>query len=196
MLEGHFARIQRYFAENEEILPCPAPLRFHVFACDTVTARLNLSQNPAERKAQLKRLREFLKQESDKLAECRKCFGEGECLGTGRFNTSDAETDSNRPGRGGINRGRGDAELTWGKESDQSNTKFKEVVLPPGFLDDPNKESLGTTSVAPEVQPADVAPRNTRRLLDPASGKATWNRKLRPRHRSVVKKYFDSKQND
>ncbi|MCH7688649.1 MAG: hypothetical protein IH899_18530 [Planctomycetes bacterium] len=158
--------------------------------------RLNLSQNPGERKEQLKRLGEFLKQESDKLAQCRKCFGEGKGLGTGGFNTSDTETDSNRPGRGGINRGRGDAELTWGKESDQRNTKFKEVVLPPGFLDDPNQESLGTTAVAPEVQPADSAPRNTNRLIDPASGKATWNRTLRPRHRGVVKKYFDSKQND
>jgi hypothetical protein len=158
--------------------------------------RLKLSQNPAERKEQLKCLGEFLKQESDKLAQCRKCFGERESLGTGGFNKSDTETDSNRPGRGGINQGRGDAELTWGKESDQRNTKFQEVVLPPGFLDDLNKESLGTTAVAPEVQPADSAPRNSSRLLDPASGKATWNRKLRPRHRGVVKNYFDSKQND
>ena len=30
-----------------------------------------------------------------------------------------------------------------GKESDLENTKFKEVVLPPGMLDQPNDEVLG-----------------------------------------------------
>ncbi len=97
------------------------------------------------------------------------------------------------PGRGGVNRGRGDAPLTWGDESDETNTKFKEVVLPPGFLEDPKGEILGVTKTAPNEEPAESAPRSARRQVNPASGQETWKRKLRPRHRNVVRKYFHSK---
>ena len=89
-----------------------------------------------------------------------------------------------------MTRGRGDAPITWGDESDAANTKFKEVVLPPGSLDEQSQETVAVTPAAPEVAPAETAPRNARRLIDPASGKETWNRKLRPRHRKVVRKYF------
>lgn len=91
-----------------------------------------------------------------------------------------------------MNRGRGDAPLTWGDESDLENTKFKETVLPPGYLDQPKDEVIGVTKTAPDVDPAESAPRSSRRKVDPASGKETWNRKLRPRHRNVVRKYFNS----
>ena len=98
------------------------------------------------------------------------------------------------PGRGGINRGRGDAELTWGEESDLANTKFKELVLPPGFKEDPKDEVVAVTKSAPDVDPAANVAHGVRRLFDPSAGKETWNRKLRPRRRRVVRNYFDSKQ--
>ena len=90
----------------------------------------------------------------------------------------------NRPGRGGVNRGRGDADMTWGDESDKANTKFKEVVLSKGTLDKPKDEVIGVTANTPDVDVAESAP---------SAGKDTWNRKVRPRHRNAVRKYFDSK---
>ena len=100
---------------------------------------------------------------------------------------------SGRVGEQTLSRGRGDASLNSSGNSDEKNTKFKQVVLPPGFLVEPKDEVIGITPTAPTDELATSAPRNSRRLSDPASGKETWNRKLRPRHRSVVRKYFDSK---
>ena len=82
--------------------------------------------------------------------------------------------------------------MTWGDESDKKGTKFKEVVMPPGSMDKPRDEVIGITKTAPTMEPAESAPRSSRRLVDPASGKETWNRKVRPRHRTVVRRYFDS----
>jgi hypothetical protein len=68
-------------------------------------------------------------------------------------------------------------------------------VLPPGFLDDPKNEVVGTTRHAPEVEPADAAPRAAGRSIESATGGETWNRKLRPKHRGVVQKYFGTREN-
>ena len=97
---------------------------------------------------------------------------------------------SGRPGQGGINRGRGDAAISFGDESDAQGVKFQEVVLPPGTLDDPENRVLKITSKPPRVDPGVVAGRRGVREQGPAAGGATWNRRLRPRHRGVVKKYF------
>lgn len=94
------------------------------------------------------------------------------------------------PGHGGTNEGEGKAELTWGEESDDRNARFREVVLPPGFLDDPKDDVAGTTRHAPEVEPADTAPRAARQAVESATGGETWNLRLRPKHRTVVQKYF------
>ena len=95
------------------------------------------------------------------------------------------------PGSGGISRGRGDATLTWGDESTLENTKFKESVLPPGMLDKPRDEVVGITIAAPETDIAESAPRSAARAATAASGDETWKGTVRPRHRSVVKRYFD-----
>ena len=97
---------------------------------------------------------------------------------------------SGRPGQGGINRGRGDAPISFGDESDAQGVKFQEVVLPPGTLADPEHRVLKLTSKAPQVDPGAAAGRRGGRVQGPAAGGATWNRRLRPRHRGVVKKYF------
>ncbi len=152
---------------------------------------LRLSKDPSAREQQLADLQEFLKSECDKLGQCRgKCQG-GNSSSEGLGNTPGAKPGS-KPGRGGINRGRGDAEMTWGDESDEAGTKFKEVALPPGFFDDSETETVGTSLTVPEVDPAATAPRGARRSNSSASGSDTWNRPLRPRHRNIVRKYFDA----
>ena len=40
----------------------------------------------------------------------------------------------NRPGRGGVTRGRGDAAMTWTDGTSRDDTAFKEKVLPPGAM--------------------------------------------------------------
>jgi hypothetical protein len=94
-----------------------------------------------------------------------------------------------------VTRGRGDAELTWGDESDKQGTKFKEVVLPRGVLDQPGDDLIGIQKTAPNEEAVAEAPRAAKRLMDPAAGEATWNRKLNPRHRNAVRKYFEDRSN-
>ncbi|MGZ0170292.1 MAG: hypothetical protein ACKVHE_12110 [Planctomycetales bacterium] len=181
------------------------------------TSGFQLPKDPAELSEMLDGLGDFLEGESKKLSELRsKCKG-GKCQGcagceagcTCSGPTDVACTCPNCPnaggqcagggaGSGGISRGRSDATLTWGDESTLENTKFKESVLPPGMLDKPRDEVVGITIAAPETDVADSAPRSAARAATAASGDETWKGTVRPRHRSVVRRYFDkqSKESD
>ena len=166
----------------------------------TTNGKLKLPRDAGERQEVLDQLNEFLQQENKKLSDLRKkcsacksgcqsgeCEGESECEGEGLCNRS-----GNRPGRGGVTRGRGDAELTWGDEAEKQGSKFKEVVLPKGFLDQPKDDVVALQKSAPQEEAAADAPRSARREDEAAAGQATWNRKLNPRHRNAVRKYFDA----
>jgi hypothetical protein len=166
----------------------------------TKNGQLKLPDDSAERQKLLDELKEHLDQEWEKLEEARKkCQGgqQGDCPLCGKGDCKGGQCQGhghgNRPGRGGVNRGRGDANLNLDGDSDAENTEFKNTVLPPGFLDDPKNQVLGVRRVTPTVDPAESAVRGAKRKYDPASGRETWNRRLRPRHRSVVKKYFETK---
>ena len=167
----------------------------------TKNGKLSLPREAGERQEVLDELKAFLDQENKKLSDLRKkcsacksgcksgeCEGDSECEGE-----SNCTAASNRAGRGGVNRGRGDAELTWGDEADKQGTKFKEVVLPKGILDQPKDDILALQKAAPNAEAATDAPRSARREDEAAAGQATWNRKLNPRHRNAVRKYFDAK---
>ena len=93
------------------------------------------------------------------------------------------------PGRGGLNRGRADAELTWGEETLPAD-RFKPQALPPGFIRSPDDwapivNMPGAPSVAPETNG-----RSAPRVYGDDAGQAAWRRTLAPRHQSAVKKYF------
>ena len=148
------------------------------------SGKMNLPGDADERQKMLEELKKQLEQESERLAKQRSecqglCQGDGQCEG-------------DQPGSGGVSRGPGAAEMMWGKESDLAGTKFKEMILPRGLSDEPGEQILGITSSEPEVDPATSAPRQALRETDPAAGRATWDRKLNPRHRNVVRKFFDS----
>lgn len=172
--------------------------------------KFQLPKAPKELSELLNELDGFLQSESKKLSELRsKCKG-GNCKGcpgceagcecSGPADVActcpncpnaGGQCAGGNPGSGGISRGRGDASLTWGDESTLENTKFKESVLPPGMLDKPRDEVVGITIAAPETDVADSAPRSAARAATAASGDETWKGTVRPRHRSVVKRYFD-----
>jgi hypothetical protein len=80
--------------------------------------------------------------------------------------------------------------------SNSQGVKFKETILPPGYLDQPRDEILAITATAPKVEPAASAPRNAARPNDAASGSEAWNRSVRPRHRNAVKNYFSEPKSD
>ena len=116
--------------------------------------------------------------------------------GIGKFDPSEfpleAASGNGRgdPGRGGVNRGRGDAPLTWGKESLPID-RFKARALPPGGAASPDDwapvvEAPGAPQTSPVLSTAAAA-----RSYDPSAGQGAWRRTLAPRHRSAVKKYFD-----
>ncbi len=88
-----------------------------------------------------------------------------------------------------MNRGRADADLTWGKESLPID-RFKTRPLPPGAAANPDDwaplvEATGAPQVSPVVSTAAAA-----RQYAPAAGQSAWRRNLAPRHRTAVKKYF------
>jgi hypothetical protein len=172
-----------------------------------------LPEDLGERQEFLDQLQKFLNDEQKKLAGARKQFkghrhgeaeeAEWECSECGaecegglcaqcRGNGLSQRNGDGQPGRGGINRGRGDAAMSWGDESDDQGVKFKETVLPPGFQEDPKEEVRGVSQAPPETEPAATAPRGPSRQVDAASGRETWDRRLRPRHREVVRQYFDT----
>lgn len=147
-----------------------------------------------------KAMRELAAAVSKYLAETKGRMGDVARLGKefGRFDPSEFPLEFNRsgrdgsgePGTGGINRGRADAPLTWGKESLPLD-RFKAQALPPGAARSPDDwaplaEMPGTPQESPESSTQSAA-----RQYASAAGQAAWRRTLAPRHQSAVKKYFD-----
>ena len=144
-----------------------------------------------QREQLLSELDEFLKEQAKKLNECRgRCAGSKLCDGSGQCEGLGNPIDGETPGRGGASRGRADAELTWGDESDESRAKFKSVLLPPGFDDEQNLQSIGETAAEPDVDVTGTSERGTQRKFESATGRESRGQSLRPRHRQVVRQYF------
>lgn len=93
------------------------------------------------------------------------------------------------PGVGGVNRGRGDAELTWGEEAGGSAERFQPTALDPARYLDPASSALigvGSTSppVTPEAEAGGLGP------VEGSAGGQAWRRRLAPRHRQAVRGFF------
>jgi hypothetical protein len=152
---------------------------------------LSLPKDAKEREKMLSDLKKFLKDESKKIAKSRHKEGDPDDS-EGDDSDSDKEDRDGKAGRGGT-RGGGAAKLTWGDEAEANGAKFKEIILPPGTPDQPDKEIISQSASAPEVEPASSAPRTAGRAAGPESGRQTWNRTLSPRHRAAVRHYFDTR---
>jgi hypothetical protein len=132
------------------------------------------------------------------LAETSGRFGDLARLGKefGRFDPSEFPLDSGSspdgdgdPGNGGINRGRADADLTWGEESLPLD-RFRAEALPPGAARSPDDWApLVELPGAPNEAPVLSTPAAARQYAQSA-GQTAWRRTLAPRHQSAVKKYF------
>ena len=132
------------------------------------------------------------------LSETNGKFANAAALGRefGRFDASEFPTGSEsapdgdgQPGRGGVNRGRADADLTWGQETTPFD-RFKSKPLPPGAARSPDDWApVVTLPGAPQESPASSA-QAAAREYGAAAGQTAWRRSLAPRHQSAVKKYF------
>ena len=95
------------------------------------------------------------------------------------------------PGQGGINRGRGDAELTWKDPSSSEGASFDPQVLPPSAVRDPSQSiKLGVSSAAPELS-ADGGSTGGALGGVTSSGGGSAATVVLPRHRAAVQQYFD-----
>lgn len=101
-----------------------------------------------------------------------------------------AGIDGTRPGRGGITRGRGDAFLALSGETEGDASALEAKKLPPGRASSTTWERLGVGRLAPDVDP--VRAGNAGSAGDVGSGEAAWRRRLAPRHRDVVRRFFSN----
>jgi hypothetical protein len=102
---------------------------------------------------ELRRRAEELKK---KLAQspCPNCGGSctgGQCQGLGT-------KPGMGPGRGGISRGRGDAELTFGDQQRADGARFQDEVLATTLSDANDLVDLGMTRIEPKPDPGRFAP--------------------------------------
>ena len=163
-------------------------------ASEKLRGMLQAGKIPTDPKA----LRELAASLGKHLAEMNGKFANAAGLGKefGRFDpsefpvASEASPDGDGlPGRGGVNRGRGDADLTWGKESALFD-RFKSKPLPPGAARSPDDWApIVSLPGAPQESPAASA-QSAARDYAAAAGQAAWRRSLAPRHQTAVKKYF------
>lgn len=95
------------------------------------------------------------------------------------------------PGRGGVSRGRGDAEMTWTDGTDEKNAKFKEQVLPPSAIAGLDEsELLGVSTAAPTADKTAISAHGSLNNAATGGGSA-YTQSLLPRHKGAVKRYFE-----
>jgi hypothetical protein len=124
------------------------------------------------------------------LARLGKAFGRFDPSEFAKKGEGELSADGDgKPGRGGVTRGRGDAEMTWGKET-AAFDKFKTTALPPGAARSPDDWApVAEMFGEPEEAAVLSSPSAARQYADVA-GNTAWRRTLAPRHQSAVKKYF------
>lgn len=92
-------------------------------------------------------------------------------------------------GRGGVSRGRGDAEMTWGEETPGETDRFAAKTLPDARYADPeNSGIIGLGAAAPPVDPQAEAAGSG--AIEGSGGQSAWRRRLAPHHRDAVKTWF------
>lgn len=93
-----------------------------------------------------------------------------------------------RPGRGGITRGRGDAELRLSGDTEGDTDGFAAKKLPPGAVVPRTWERVGITRTEPTTDP--VRDTSGGSAGTEGGGEASWRRRLAPHHRDAVRRYF------
>jgi hypothetical protein len=93
-----------------------------------------------------------------------------------------------RPGRGGINRGRGDAALQFAGQTEGDTGAFQAQKLPRGRVPPKDWHLVGVTQASPEAAPVRDSTAGSAGAT--GSGRAAFRRRLAPHHREVVRRFF------
>ena len=94
------------------------------------------------------------------------------------------------PGVGGPTRGRADAEMIWGEETEGRTDMFEvETLAPARYRDEERSVQFGLSATEPVVDAREEASG----LVDVAgsTGNSAWRRRLAPRHRDAVRTFFE-----
>ena len=110
-----------------------------------------------------------------------------------RLATASPGDQGGMPGRGGINRGRGDAQLVFGKESDAQGAKFTDQVLQSSANDPEQSELIGVTVGRPGSENASSGNGGASTLQTGNAHGSAITQPILPRHRGTVTRYFERK---
>jgi hypothetical protein len=128
------------------------------------------------KKAELKNLERDLKSLCEKLGQCKS----GQCSGNG---------NGPIPGRGGVNRGRADAELVLGEEKHVEGAQFDEKELENQYMAPEDLMDLGVVPVEPKTEPGTFSASGVKSFGE-ESGANVSRTRISPSQRSAVSKYF------
>jgi hypothetical protein len=93
------------------------------------------------------------------------------------------------PGRGGINRGRGDAPMVFGDDKNLPQAKFKDQELSNRFLTPEDLIDMGITPLEPKPDPGKFSP-GTLKSFEALEGTQVSRTRISPGQKDVISKYF------
>jgi hypothetical protein len=137
--------------------------------------------------------------DADQLGDCDKA-GECDCEGLAAYLKEKGGSEGlcklvascNKPGRGGITRGPGAAEMLWKDPTTKDGFKFKEQSLPPAQLQALKDSKLKGISAGVPGKVGQAEPAESGALANSAAGGGSASTQvILPRHRAAVERYFD-----
>jgi hypothetical protein len=90
--------------------------------------------------------------------------------------------------RGGINRGRGDAPMTWTDPSAEEGAKFQEEILPPSAQWS-DAQLVGVSRAAPDLSGDDVVVEHGALAGAQGRGRGPHSQTVLPRHQTTVRRF-------
>ena len=120
-------------------------------------------------------LRKKLKERADALA--RQC------------NQPGGQNESGQYGKGGVDRGRGDAPVQYGRNDAVDNPGVKQEKLDDNFLDANHLINLGITPIKPHADPGRFSPA-VAQTIGRTQGSVVSRGEISPSQQKVVKNYF------
>ncbi|MDD4890133.1 MAG: hypothetical protein PHU85_09400 [Phycisphaerae bacterium] len=95
-------------------------------------------------------------------------------------------------GRGGVNRGRGDAPMIWGDERKADGMKFKPRELPRGVIDQKTGQVVGVTVGNPQTGQPGSGGSGAAESHDPTAGGRVNRHDYSPAYRGAIRRYFST----
>lgn len=114
----------------------------------------------------------------------------GAAQGPDGFDPTPGPDGEGGPGRGGINRGRGDAALQYYGDSDIDASGMRAERLPEGVIPPDRWDVASVGRAEPEAGPERPAGVGTGGATAGGPGDVTFRRDLAPRHRDAVRRFF------